>query len=123
MQHSLLLGLSVIEDVALHNQLDVSLLKNQGIFAIILLAVFVTTFVVGLVGYQANIIQFGLDQLFEAPSQYLGLFIHYTTWTFEAGSLLILTPICLHKKHKTLILLTLQTIVTLYMVVSLLASC
>ena len=123
---SLLLGLSVIENVALHNELDVSFLEDQGIFAIILLAVFVITFVVGLVGYQANIIQFGLDQLFEAPSQYLGLFIHYTTWTFKAGSLLfLLTPIiiCLHDKHKTLIFLTLQTIVTLYMIMLLLVSC
>ena len=32
-------------------------------------------------------IQLGLDQLFEAPSQYLGLFIHYATWLFHIGSI------------------------------------
>ena len=44
-------------------------------------------FVIGLAGYQANFIQLGLDQLFEAPSQYLGLFIHYATWAFHTGSI------------------------------------
>ena len=122
----LLLGLSVIESVALHDEdLDhVSLLENQGILAIILIVIFIITFIIGLVGYQANIIQFGLDQLFEAPSQYLGLFIHYTTWDFKAGSLFFLiTPIrCIDYKHMISILLTLQTILTLYVVVLLLFS-
>ena len=38
-------------------------------------------------GYQANIIQFGIDQLFEAQSHYLGLFIHYTSWAFHIRAL------------------------------------
>jgi peptide/histidine transporter 3/4 len=45
------------------------------------------TFIIGLAGYQANFIQLGLEQLFEAPSQYLGLFIHYAIWAFQSGSL------------------------------------
>ena len=49
------------------------------------------TFVFGLAGYQANCIQFGLDQLFEAPSQYLGLFIHYAMWVFQSGTLSFIT--------------------------------
>ena len=44
----------------------------------------------GLAGYQANFIQLGLDQLFEAPSQYLGLFVHYATWIFRLGLLNLL---------------------------------
>ena len=44
-------------------------------------------FTIGLAGYQANFIQLGLDQLFEAPSQYLRLFILYTAWIFGCGSL------------------------------------
>ena len=44
-------------------------------------------FNIGLAGYQANFIQLGLDQLFEAPSQYLRLFILYTAWIFGCGSL------------------------------------
>ena len=123
----LLLGLSVNESDALHDEdLDhVTLLENEGILAIILIVIFVITFIIGLVGYQANIIQFGLDQLFEAPSQYLGLFIHYATWTFKAGSLFyLITPImCLHYKQIIIIFLTLQTILTLYVVMLLLVCC
>ena len=33
--------------------------------------------VIGLAGYQANYIHFGLDQLFEAPNHHLALFIHF----------------------------------------------
>ena len=43
-------------------------------------------FAIGQSGYQANFIQFGLDQLLEAPSEYLGLFIH--------GHLGILFDVC-----------------------------
>ena len=50
---------------------------NQGILAIVLIFLSLLFFIVGLTGYQANFIQFGLDQLFEAPSKYLGLFVHY----------------------------------------------
>ena len=41
----------------------------------------------GLAAYQANFIQFGLDQLIEAPNRCLGLFIHYTMLAFHMGSL------------------------------------
>ena len=44
-------------------------------------------------GYQANVIQLGLEQLFEAPSQYLSLFILYAVWAFELGSLPIIVVI------------------------------
>ena len=60
-------------------------------------------FIIGLVGYQANFIQLGLDQLFEAPSQYLGLFIHYATWAFHSGAIvpLIVIPVlaCAHLRN------------------------
>ena len=39
----------------------------------------------GLAGYHANIIQLGLDQLLEAPSEYLGLFVHWMEWFIEVG--------------------------------------
>ena len=38
----------------------------------------------GLIGYQANFIQLGLDQLLEAPSEYLGLFVHWAKWINNA---------------------------------------
>ena len=46
--------------------------------------------IVGLAGYQANIIQFGLDQLFEAPNVSLGVFVHWLMWSEAVGSTLIL---------------------------------
>ena len=61
--------------------------NNKQIVAVILGFLSLLVFIVGLAGYQANFIQLGLDQLFEAPSQYLGLFIHYATWAFCLGSL------------------------------------
>ena len=53
-----------------------------GIIVFILLIILLLLFVVGLSGYQANYIQLGLDQLFEAPSRYLSLFIHYAILAF-----------------------------------------
>lgn len=41
--------------------------------------------VIGLAGYQANYIQFGLDQLLEAPSEYQGLFVHWAQWFTMLG--------------------------------------
>ena len=62
---------------------------EHGVAFFILNFVSLSAFIVGLVGYQANFIQLGLDQLFEAPSQYLAIFIHYAIWCFRIGSLLI----------------------------------
>ena len=45
--------------------------------------------ITGLSGYQANFIQLGLDQLLEAPSEYLGLFVHWVEWTTMLGFFLI----------------------------------
>ena len=46
-------------------------------------------FTVGLTGFQANFIQFGLDQLLEAPSSSLALFIHWIIWAENLGILII----------------------------------
>ena len=53
---------------------------GKSIFIIIFVAAFLLFFV-GLSGFQANFIQLGLDQLHEAPSEYLGLFVHWAMWT------------------------------------------
>ena len=42
---------------------------------------------IGLAGFQANYVQLGLDQLFEAPIRYLRLFILYSVWVFHLGLL------------------------------------
>ena len=41
------------------------------------------TSVIGIAGYSANFIQFGLDQLLEAPSRYQGIFVHWAKWCFD----------------------------------------
>ena len=56
-------------------------------FLFTLILITVVLFIIGLAGFQANYVQLGLDQLFEAPSKYLALFIHYATWAFHIGSL------------------------------------
>ena len=63
----------------------------------ILILASLVAFLIGLAGYQANVIQLGLDQLFEAPSQYLSLFILYALWMFKMGSvpLMVVIPLLL----------------------------
>ena len=58
----------------------------EGIVVCIIISVALVIYIIGLAGYQANFIQLGLDQLFEAPSHYLSLFILYTIWMFNLGS-------------------------------------
>ena len=41
------------------------------------------TVVVGMAGYGANFIQFGLDQLFDAPNQKQALFVHWASWCYD----------------------------------------
>ena len=56
------------------------------IVAFTLITLSLAFFIIGLAGYQANYIQFGLDQLYEAPSEHLGLFVHYATWALNFSS-------------------------------------
>ena len=71
---------------------DISYLFSNapGIIAFTLLIISMLLFVVGLSGYQANYIQLGLDQLFEAPSRYLSLFIHYAILAFYISEIPVL---------------------------------
>ena len=59
--------------------------SKSGILLLTLLLISLLFFIIGLIGYQANFIQLGLDQLFEAPNHYLGLFIHYASLSFHLG--------------------------------------
>ena len=49
-------------------QLESFFQQTEGV---ILILISLDTFTIGLVGYQASLIQLGLDQLFEAPTEYL----------------------------------------------------
>lgn len=46
-------------------------------------------FVIGFSGFQANIVQFGLDQLLDASSEELSLFLHWLVWTEYVGELVV----------------------------------
>ncbi len=46
--------------------------------------------VISIAGYKANSIQFGLDQLLEAPSQHQALFVHWAKWCYDFMSMIII---------------------------------
>ena len=43
---------------------------------------------ISVTGYKANSIQFGLDQLLEAPSQHQALFVHWVKWCYDFMSMI-----------------------------------
>ena len=122
-----LLGLSVMETLELPDPIAHVLTHNQGILFVILAFLSLFAFIIGVVGYQANFIQLGLDQLFEAPSQYLGLFIHYAMWAFCFGSLYFmanfLVAYCFYVKHMKIVILTIQILVPFVLIILLMISC
>ena len=42
--------------------------------------------IIGGAGYYANVIQFGLDQLLDAPSHHQALFVHWEVWSYDLPS-------------------------------------
>ncbi len=64
------------------------LYKGHGTAAIILLVASFLLFVVSLSIYKSNILQFGLDQLMDKPSESLGVFVHWLVWTITFGELI-----------------------------------
>ena len=42
---------------------------------------------VGLIGFTANVVQFGIDQLHDSPGEDRTLFIHWYVWTYYASIL------------------------------------
>jgi peptide/histidine transporter 3/4 len=90
---------------------------------IVLLLISLLCFFIGLVGYQANYIQFGLDQLFEAPHHFLGLFIHYASWSFHLGAIpLAVFPLiwCNHSRYAVQLVLDSVTAIVMVMMIILL---
>ena len=89
---------------------------EESVVVIILLSLVLAIFIIGLIGFQANYIQLGLDQLLEAPTEHLALFIHYATWVFTCSSVLdvpffyLLDCISLRKNTELSIFIILPTI-------------
>ena len=78
--------------VVTHDFKDFKLLKYSVSVGICVLFSVILT-IVGLSCYQANVIQLGLDQLLEAPSEKLGLFLHWLMWSYTLGEFLTLLSI------------------------------
>ena len=125
----LFIGMTIGETVTASN-LDHALRydKVPSMSIVILAFLSIFAFLIGLTGYQANFIQLGLDQLFEAPSRYLVLFIHYAIWAFRSGSLSFIIVsflmLCSHdwSSRKTLAL-TATILFNILMIVLLLIGC
>ena len=112
------------------NHKGISLLINSfpGVLVILSFLTSLLVFVIGLMGYQANFIQLGLDQLYEAPSHHLSLFIHYATWSFHVGALVVTALItlrwCVHIKRQDTTFVTIAMLFLLVVLfVLLLVSC
>ena len=56
-------------------------LSNIFLYSVIVISLFIS--IIGISGYGANFIQFGLDQLLEAPSQHQALFVHWAKWCYD----------------------------------------
>ena len=117
------IGIAVLETTS--GRVSLAITHDQGILVLILGILSLFAFIIGLAGYQANFIQLGLDQLFEAPSQYLGLFVHYAIWAFHLGSVHFLInffmAICVNSKVKVA-LVAMQVLIILIMIILLLIS-
>ena len=50
-------------------------------------SLFLAQFGLGIGGFQSNAVQFGLDQLLDASSEELSLFLHWFVWTEQIGEL------------------------------------
>ena len=57
--------------------------------------IFLITVCIGVAGYNANYIQFGLDQLLDAPSYHQALFVHWAKWCYDfISTITIIIMIC-----------------------------
>ena len=67
---------------------------------VLIIILYGITFGIGVVMYHANFIQFGLDQLMEAPSEHLSLFIHWIFWADSLPSVVIIPLMVALSCHK-----------------------
>ena len=95
-------------------------------FIVILAFLSLFAFIIGQTGYQANFIQLGLDQLFEAPSHYLILFIHYATcmdFSIRITIILFLMLCSHHESTRKTLALAATVLFNILLIVLLLIGC
>ena len=85
----------------------------------IVLNVFLSLVCVGFGGYQANIIQFGIDQLHDASTTEIKSFITWYVWTYLSGGVVIETVFtCTSKEYKILGMLMISACLTIVLCLS-----
>ena len=68
-------------------------MSNMFLYSVIVISLLVS--VIGIAGYGANFIQFGLDQLLDAPSQQQALFVHWAKWCYDLTNTVIVFLCCI----------------------------
>ena len=87
---------------------------NIAIMFSFLECILVIMLLVGLIGFTANVVQFGMDQLHDSPAEDSTLFIHWYVWTYYASIFLVQLTIFLlliNYNNISLILLALIPVV------------
>ena len=87
-------GIVFVPLVFLSYQFDTGKYKYPGHLVAIIpqgiaMGIAIILFVFGFTGFQANVVQFGLDQLLDSPSEELSAFLHWIVWTEYVGHLVI----------------------------------
>ena len=80
---------------ALVNSIASPLYEESQPAAITLSAVSYFLCLVGVAGFEANVVQFGLDQLMDHNSRYLSLYLHWLVWFKTLGGTIAITPLAL----------------------------
>ena len=70
--------------IMLPDNLEILMIVSCAIGGILTIALYV-----GLVGFTANVVQFGIDQLHDSPGEDNTLFIHWYVWTYYASFLVV----------------------------------
>ena len=85
------------------------------------------TAIIGVAGYSANFIQFGLDQLLDAPSHQQALFVHWAKWCYDLMSIFIilLSTVCyacdvIAQSFNTLLEIFVSTVILLELMLTIL---
>ena len=81
-----------------HRLLELDPLKELAPFYVIFFGA-LSLVVLGAVAFQANIIQLGLDQLMDASSEKLSVFVHLAIWADTAGAAIVINSLAFAETH------------------------
>ena len=94
---------------------------------LVLGALMVIFIVMGTTGFQANAVQFGIDQLLDSPSSELSVFLHWYIWTDSLGQLfirvLLVVSLCNHFVRTSILSFSPAVLVVIISVLMVLSCC